>query len=176
MGISEHYPFARGVVTATPTRYTLTVSKPIASVLVGVCFSLALTASACGGADREVGSFHSLQTAEKAFFKAGFPFHTEWRRNAYLDPRADPRPSLPWGPPPRKHLIGMAFAMSALTFKNWWVYVFDSTAPAVSFARNTQRQCKPPQCNAMILRANNVVYFGDRLRAASRAMAQLRQQ
>ncbi len=120
---------------------------------------------------------HSLRMTEAAFYRVGLPFETDWTpspANPYLVPASqhDPRQGLPTTL--RGHLVGWAGGGSSVTFKTWSAWVFDDGPSAVSYAQWWERRCKPPQCNGSLLRANNVVYFGARFAAASRAMAQLR--
>jgi len=74
--------------------------------------------------------------------------------------------------PIRRHLIGWAATSNPRTFTFWWAFVFDGSAPAAAFARAEAQRSR----SELVLRANDVVYAGDRLAKAARAMAMLRRQ
>lgn len=149
-----------------------------------VAFVLALSIALSGSAfAAQEGSIHSLRAAEKAFYTAGQPFRTDWTPspvNPYLVPahkNEPPSAFLPSMPTTlRRHLIGWAGGGSSITFKTWEVWIFDQSRPAVSYVQLWGQHCKPPSCNASILRADNVVFDGSQSSAVSRALAQLRHQ
>jgi hypothetical protein len=121
-------------------------------------------------------SVHGLRSVEAAFYRAKLPFAEDWSPhplNPYLVPaqKTDPRQSVPMAI--RARLVGWAGGGNSNTFKSWQVFVFDRATAAVSFATAQRAHCKPPDCNAIVLRADNVVYFGDRLKGALDALATL---
>jgi len=63
---------------------------------------------------------------------------------------------------------------NSTNFKSWQVSVFDNDGSAGAMDAFLRRRCKLPACNATTMRAANVVYFGNRFKAAIRAMAALR--
>jgi hypothetical protein len=121
-------------------------------------------------------SLHGLRSVEAAFYRAKLPFAQDWNPhplNPYLVPaqKDDARLTVPRAI--RSRLVGWAGGANAKTFKVWQVFVFDSQSAAISFAVVERAHCKPPDCNATVLRANNVVYFGNRMQAALQALAAL---
>jgi hypothetical protein len=122
-------------------------------------------------------SVHSLRSVEAAFYRSKLPFSQDWTPhppNPYLvpPPRASPVQVVPAAI--RSRLTGWAGGGNSTTFKSWQVFVFDGSTAAIAYAAVQRAACKPRSCSTVVLRANNVIYFGDPFPSALRAISELR--